>query len=139
MDVTDCLNVELHVNLNRQRLTANMRGLENRSKEEKQEERLVEARKEKELFRGAIERREQLDQEEIPLELQSYPRILIAEQFILDNLEGRERQVVEGLKELRRQQEIFNLQVQHFKEQQTLQLRTLAEKERQLDQEETML
>ena len=116
-----------------------MRGLENKSKEEKQEERLVEVCKEKELFRGTIERREQLDQEEIPLELQSHPRILITEQFILDDLEGRERQVVEGLKELRRQQEIFNLQVQRFMEQQTLQLRTLAEKERQLDQEETML
>ena len=69
-----------------------MRGLEHlkgpiieeecKSREEEQEERLAEAREEKELFLGAMERREQLDQEEIPLELQSRPRTIVMEQTI---------------------------------------------------------
>ena len=46
---------------------------------------------------------------------------------------------MEGLKELRRQQEVFNQRVQHFMQQQTLQLRTLAEKERLLANKEAML
>ena len=116
-----------------------MRGSENKGKEEKQEERLVEALKEKDLFRRAIERREQMDQERIPLELQFQPRRLTTEQLILDDIEGRERQVMEGLKGLRRQQETFNLQLHHFMEQQPLQVKALAEKEQQLDNEETRL
>ena len=104
-DVTDRLDVGLHANLNRQRSTVNMEGLVV-GREEEQEERMASAREEKELYREAVERREQLDQEELPLELRAHPRILITEQLILDDLEERERRVVEGLKDLRRQQAI---------------------------------
>jgi len=92
-----CLNVKTHVNSNRHSLTAKMRALGNlrrqlveeeyERKEKVQEERLAEAREERELYRSAAERREQLDREELPLELQQRPRTIVMEQTILDELE----------------------------------------------------